>query len=113
MGKGPRRRNHERSTFIREVLHPLWKLERMLQHKRSRAINRHARFVDGQLQTCPTYGLRVKPKIIFDTKEDAARTQEEFARIGSDNAYPYPCSYGGDNHWHLGRDRKERLMEPE
>lgn len=95
--------------FIREVLHPLWKLERMLRRKRSGAINRYARFVDGKLQTCPTYGIRAKPKITFDTKANAAAAQAEFARTGSDAAYPYPCSYGHDNHWHLGRDWKERL----
>lgn len=113
MAGGPRRRSDQKFAFMKEVMHPLWKLERMLQRRRSRAINRYARFVDGVLQTCPTYGVRAKPKIIFDTKERAARTQEEFARIGSDTAYPYPCSYGGDNHWHLGRDWREQAVEPE
>lgn len=113
MGKGPRRTDNQKSAFIREVLHPLWKLERMLQRRRSQAVNRYARFVDGKLQTCPTHGIRAKPKITFDTKDDAVRAQREFARAGADPAYPYPCNYGGDNHWHLGRDRKERLTRIE
>lgn len=113
MSRGPRRAGSRRSAFIREVLHPLWKLERVLQRKRSGVINRYARFVDGELQTCPTYGVRAKPKITFDTKDDAIQAQREFARIGSDRSYPYPCSFGDDNHWHLGRDRKERLIEAE
>lgn len=105
MGRGPHRRNYQRSAFIREILHPLWRLERSLQDRRSRTINKYARFVDGQIQTCPTPHHRVKPKIIFNTEDDALNAQREFARIGSDEAHAYPCTVG-DNHWHLGRDRK-------
>lgn len=108
MGRGSRRKTDQKAAFFREILHPLWRLERMLQIKRSRAINKNARFIDGRIQTCPTWGVRSRPKVIFDTKEAAVRTQEEFARLGSNEAHPYPCNYGGDNHWHLGRDRRDR-----
>lgn len=46
----------------------------------------------------------------YQTFEDAKTAAKNLRKHKGPRVKPYLCNYGGQNHWHVGHDRRKRFL---